>query len=332
MRIAIVTDAWFPQRNGVVRVLNSLRGELQARGDEVGMISPDQFRTVPLPSYPEIPLAVLPGRQVARQLAEFAPQAVHIATEGPLGWAARAWCLKRRLPFTTAYHTQFPHYLKARTGVPLPLSFAVVRRFHRPSSAVLVPSPSVCQELSQRGFRNLRQWSHGVDTAAFRPRTRDFFGEQRPIFMYVGRVTVDKNLPAFLDLDLPGRKIVVGDGPARPALTRRYPQVTFHVANGDDELSRCYSAADAFVFPSRTDTFGLVILEALACGVPVAAFPVTGPRDVLAGSDAGILSEDLRAAALQAMDIPPERCLAHAARFSWAAVADQFLSYLRPFA
>ena len=330
MRIAIVSDAWLPQRNGVVRVLVSLIAQLRSLGNTVHVVSPDQFRTLPMPSYPEIPLALLPGRGVARQLTEFAPQAVHIATEGPLGWAARAWCLRHRLPFTTAYHTQFPHYLRARTGLPLALSFALVRRFHRPSSGVLVPSPSVYQELTARGFGHLRQWSHGVDTQVFRPRPKDLFPEPRPIFMYVGRVTVDKNLPAFLDLDLPGSKIVVGDGPARAALMRRYPRIRFHIANNDDELSRCYSAADAFVFPSLTDTFGLVMLEALACGVPVAGFPVTGPRDVLAGSTAGVLSNDLRDAALQALAIAPAECLRHANGFSWLMVAEQFRSYLHP--
>lgn len=331
MRIAIVSDAWAPQRNGVVRVLASLLEQLQIQGDTVLVISPDQFRTMPMPSYPEIPLALLPQRGVARQLVEFEPQAVHIATEGPLGWAARAWCLKYQRPFTTAYHTQFPHYLKARTGLPLVVSFAVVRHFHKPSSGVLVPSPSVYRELTDRGFDSLRQWSHGVDTQVFRPRSKDYFPDPRPIFMYVGRVTVDKNLPAFLDLDLPGSKIIVGDGPARAALRRRYPQVRFHTAQGDDELSRCYSAADAFVFPSRTDTFGLVMLEALACGVPVAGYPVTGPRDVLCGSTAGVLSDDLRDAALRALAIPPADCLRHAAEFSWLKVAEQFRSFLHPF-
>ena len=330
MRIAIVSDAWTPQRNGVVRVLASLRQELEARGCSVEVVSPDQFRTVPLPSYSEIPLAVMPGRGVASRLGAFRPQAVHIATEGPLGWAARAWCVARGLPFTTAYHTQFPHYLRVRTGLPLAASFALMRWFHRPSSGVLVPSPSVHEELSGRGFERLRQWSHGVDTQVFHPRPKTFFNVARPIFLYAGRVTVDKNLPAFLDLDLPGSKIVVGDGPARESLMRRYPETRFHIAKTDDELAWCYSAADAFVFPSRTDTFGLVMLEAMACGVPVAAFPVTGPRDVLAGSDAGVLSEDLAAAARQALPIPPGNCLRHAARFSWSAVADQFLSYLQP--
>ncbi len=330
MRVAIVTDAWHPQRNGVVRVVDTLARRLRARGHAVGLLTPEAFRRVPMPGYPEIGLAVLPGRGVAAFLDGFAPDAVHLVTEGPLGWAARRWCLDRGFPFTTAYHTQFPHYVKARLGLPLSWGFRAVRRFHAPSAGVLVPSHSVRRELAGRGFGNLRQWSHGVDAATFRPLAKDRFALPRPIFLYVGRVTVDKNLPAFLDLDLPGSKVVVGDGPARAALMRRYPRVLFHIANGDAELARCYSAADAFVFPSLTDTFGLVMLEALACGVPVAAFPVTGPRDVIGGSGAGVLDADLRAAALRALAVPPELCRRHAEAFSWDSVAQEFLRFLAP--
>ncbi|MGE5503129.1 MAG: glycosyltransferase family 4 protein [Actinomycetota bacterium] len=329
MKIAIVTDAWHPQPNGVVRVLSTLVRELGASGHRVEVLSPDRFRTVPCPTYPEIPLALFPRRGTGRWLEETAPDAVHIATEGPLGWAARAWCVKRGRPFTTAYHTKFPQYVSTRTGLPLALPVALVRRFHAPSAGVLVPTPTVLAELDAWGFANLRQWSHGVDTAVFRPRGKAAFDHlPRPVFLYVGRVTVDKNLPAFLDLDLPGSKVVVGSGPSRDALMRRYPDAHFIIAQGDEQLAGYFSAADAFVFPSRTDTFGLVMLEALACGVPVAAFPVAGPLDVLGGSDAGVLSDDLRSAALSALAIPPGRCQAHAARFSWTAVAEQFLANL----
>jgi glycosyltransferase involved in cell wall biosynthesis len=329
MRIAVVTDAWHPQPNGVVRVLSSVKARLEAADHRVEVISPDLFATVPCPTYSEIRLAVLPGRKVARLLDEMAPDAIHIATEGPLGQAARRHCLARGLPFTTAYHTKFPQYIRARTGLPLPLLYAAVRRFHAPSHAVMVPSVSTAAELAQWGFGRLRQWSHGVDTDLFRPRPKTAFDHlPRPVFLYVGRVTVEKNLPAFLDLDLPGSKVVVGSGPLRAALMRRYPEAHFLIAGNDQELASYFAAGDAFVFPSRTDTFGLVMLEALASGVPVAAFPVPGPQDVIGDSGTGVLSEDLAAAARAALAIPSEACRAHATRFSWDRVAKEFLSFL----
>jgi glycosyltransferase involved in cell wall biosynthesis len=239
----------------------------------------------------------------------------------------------RGIPFTTAYHSKFPEFIQARTGLPLSWLYERMRRFHAPSQAVMVPSPSVRDELDARGFTRLRLWSHGVDTDVFKPGPKDYLdgrGLERPVFMYVGRVTIDKNLPDFLDLDLPGSKVVVGSGPARDALSRRYPAVPFLIADGDAELARFFNVPDVFVFPSLTDTFGLVMLEALACGVPVAAYPVTGPRDVLGESGAGRLDPDLRKAALAALDIPPETCRAHALRFSWDRVADEFLDYLAP--
>lgn len=337
--IVIVTDAWHPQPNGVVRVLDSLRRVLEADGRRVTMIEPGQFRTVPLPTYAEIPIAVLPGRRVARLLDEAAPNAVHIATEGPLGRAARAWCLKTGRPFTTAYHSKFPEYIHARTRLPLPWLYKMMRDFHAPSSAVLAPSDNVYRELCDWGFANVRSWAHGVDTSVFRPDAKDYFdgvlkdqGRGRPVFLYVGRVTVEKNLTAFLDLDLPGAKVVVGSGPQRAALVKAYPDVHFHIVHGDEELRRCFNAGDVFVFPSRTDTFGLVMLEALACGVPVAAFPVTGPTDVLgeAVGRVGILDEDLGAAARRALSLDPAACRAHAERFAWDEVARQFLENLAP--
>jgi glycosyltransferase involved in cell wall biosynthesis len=331
MRIALVTDAWTPQRNGVVRVLATLAETLGDLGHLVGVIEPSDFPTIPCPSYPEIPLALLPRRKVAARLKEFCPDAVHIATEGPLGWAARAWCLKHGLPFTTAYHTKFPEYISTRTGMPVSWPYALMRCFHRPAAAVLCPSPSVHGELRQQGFANAIPWSHGVDTEVFRPGAKDFLDLPRPIFMYVGRVAVEKNLPAFLSLDLPGSKVVVGDGPARAGLMKRFPDAHFRIVNGDQELGRAYRAADVFVFPSRTDTFGLVMLEALASGVPVAAFPVTGPLDVVGDAPVGVLDEDLRAAALRALTIPAAECRRHACRFSWTRVAAEFLSQLRPF-
>ncbi len=330
MRIAIVTDAWHPQRNGVVRVVATLAEAVRNLGHTVEVVEPGGFTTLPCPSYPEIPLAVLPGRRLARRLDELAPDAVHIATEGPLGWAARGWCLRHGHPFTTAYHTKFPQYVRARTGVPLAWPYALIRRFHAPSAAVLCPSPSVLRELTLWGFTNAVEWSHGVDTTIFRPQPKDFVDVPRPLFLYVGRVAVEKNLPAFLALDLPGTRMVVGDGPARAALMRRFPAVDWRIANGDAELSRYFAAADCFVFPSLTDTFGLVMLEALASGVPVAAFPVAGPRDVIGESPVGILDPDLAAAANAALSIPPHLCRAYAARFSWDVVALQFLERLKP--
>lgn len=331
MHVCIVTDAWFPQPNGVVRVLSSLKAELEREGHRVSLIEPGQFVTVPLPTYAEIPIAILPGRKVARLLDAMAPEAVHIATEGPLGRAARAHCLKRSWPFTTAYHSKFPEYIHARTRLPVDWLYGVMRRFHAPSRAVLAPSENVYRELTAHGFANVRHWAHGVDTEVFRPDAKDTFPElPRPLFLFLGRVTVEKNVTAFLDLDLPGSKVVVGSGPQREALRKAYPGVLFHIANGDDELRRCFNAADVFVFPSRTDTFGLVMLEALACGVPVAAYPVTGPIDVLldAVGTAGILDDDLRTAALRALDLDPAACRAHALKFSWAEVARQFLDAL----
>lgn len=330
MRIAIVTDAWPPQRNGVVRVLACLCEQLERLGHQLLVIEPGRFRTIPCPSYPEIKLSLFAGAELGKALNTFAPDAIHLATEGPLGWAARRWCLNRRLPFTTAYHTKFPHYVRARTGVPLSWPYALIRRFHAPSTAVLCPSPSVRRELAEWGFANAVEWSHGVDAVTFHPQAKDFVDLPRPLFLYVGRVAVEKNLPAFLSLDLPGSKMVVGDGPARAGLMKRFPRVHWRIANGDAELSRYFAAGDCFVFPSKTDTFGLVMLEALASGVPVAAFPVSGPQDVIGDAPVGVLNHDLRTAALAALNIPASQCRDHACRFSWERVTAEFLALLAP--
>lgn len=300
-------------------------------GHDVEVISPSHFRSIPCPTYPEIRLALKPGRRLAQLIEAAQPCAIHIATEGPLGWATRRYCLRRRLPFTTAYHTKFPHYVRARTGMPLSWPYALIRRFHAPSAAVLCPSPSVHRELGEWGFTNAVEWSHGVDIRTFHPQPKDFLDVPRPVFLYVGRVAVEKNLPAFLALDLPGTKMVVGDGPARAPLMKRFPLVDWRIANGDTELSRYFAAADCFVFPSLTDTFGLVMLEALASGVPVAAFPVPGPLDVVGDASVGVLKQDLRQAALDALAIPPQACRDYASAFSWDVVARQFLDHLRPF-
>ncbi len=330
MNILFITDAWHPQVNGVVRTLSTTGRELEKLGHRVGFIGPDQFRTLPLPGYREIRVALKPHRRLARLIAEFSPQAIHIATEGPLGWAARAVCRKRGFTFTTSYHTCFPEYLAKRVPVPLGMSYSILRRFHRSSAAVMVATPSISNLLSARGFGNLRRWTRGVDTDLFRPRDKSFIPDPRPISLYVGRVAVEKNIEAFLSLDLPGTKYVVGGGPQLEELKRRYPAVRFVGPRHGEELASYYAASDVFVFPSRTDTFGLVMLEALASGVPVAAFPVPGPLDVIGDSGVGVLDEDLGSAVAKALEIDPGSCREFALRHSWQVAAGQFLNNVRP--
>ena len=335
-RILIVSDAWTPQVNGVVRTLSTMTDELRAMGHVVEVVGPDRFPTLPCPTYPEIRLSLLPGRRLARIVDRFAPDRLHVATEGPLGLAARSWARRRGLAFTTSFHTRFPEYLHARTGLPLALSYWVMRRFHNASAGTLVATESLRRDLGQRGFRHLVPWSRGVDLHRFTPEPRRDWttehGLSRPVFLYVGRIAVEKNIAAFLDLDLPGSKVVVGGGPQLAQLKARYPGVVFTGPFAEAELSAAYAGGDVFVFPSRTDTFGLVLLEALAAGVPVAAYDVTGPRDVLAGTDGrvGAVSDDLRAAALAALGADRAACRAHAERFSWQACAQVFLDALVP--
>ncbi len=331
-RILIVSDAWHPQVNGVVRTLATVAGELQAMGHAVDVIGPDRFRTLPCPTYPDIPLALLPRRRLARLIASFAPDALHIATEGPLGMAARAWARRHGFSFTTSFHTKFPEYVEARIGLPPGLAYVWLRRFHNAGAGVMVATESLRAELAGRGFRNIRAWTRGVDLAAFCPQPREDWGLPRPVFLNVGRVAVEKNIRAFLDLDLPGSKVVVGDGPQLAELRRGYPAVHFTGARFGAALARAYAGADVFVFPSLTDTFGLVLLEALACGTPVAAFPVTGPLDVLgrAPTCIGAVDADLRRAALAALGGDRAACRAHAETYSWRACAELFLSYLVP--
>lgn len=332
MRITLVTDAWTPQVNGVVRTWTTIIGMLEAAGHTVTVIAPDRFRTFPCPGYPEIPLAWHPLHKVAGMIRDSRPDAIHIATEGPIGLAARIHCGRKGLPFTTSYHTKFPEYLHARAPVPLAWSYAGMRWFHNGGKGMLVATETLRRDLESRGFRHVRRWTRGVDTELFHPRPHAEQAEAmrdlpRPISLYVGRAAVEKNIAAFLDLDLPGTKVVVGDGPQLPELQRRYPAVVFAGAKHGEELARHYAAADVFVFPSRTDTFGLVMLEALASGLPVAAYPVTGPLDVLTPS-VGRMDEDLRAAVLSALDIPREACRAHALENGWDACARQLLDSL----
>ncbi len=330
MRILIVSDAWEPQVNGVVRSLQMLRRQLVHRGHTVDIIGPDRFRTVPMPSYPEIRLALRPRRALVRAIEAFAPDAIHISTEGPLGWSARRYCMRRGLAFTTSFHTQFPEYVHVRTRFPLAWSYKLLRRFHGAAACMMVATDSVERRLRARGFFNIGRWSRGVDTELFRARPKDLWDLPRPILLNVGRVAPEKNLDAFLRLDTPGTKVVIGDGPARPELERRYPDVVFMGAKFGEELAAAYAQADVFVFPSLTDTFGLVLLEALASGVPVAAFPVQGPLDVIGDAPVGCLSEDLGEAVTVALEVPAERCREFALQFSWAASTDQFLFNLAP--
>ncbi len=331
-RVLIVSDAWTPQVNGVVRTLRTIAEEMRALGIVVEIIGPDQFYTVPMPSYPEIRLAVFPGRKLAKLIDAFAPDALHIATEGPLGLAARKFARKRGIAFTTAFHTRFAEYLQARTKMPLRLTYAWLRWFHGAGAGVMVATQSLREELTARGFKNVRAWSRGVDLQAFHPEPKEDWNLPRPIFAYVGRVAVEKNLRAFLNLSLPGSKLVVGDGPQRRKLEREFPDTHFAGARHGAALAAAYAGADVFVFPSKTDTFGLVVLEALASGLPVAAYPVTGPMDILGESSrpVGALNENLRQAALDALNIDRAACRPHAETYSWTACAARFLDNLVP--
>ncbi len=331
MRIMIVTDAWEPQVNGVVRTLKQTRAELQKLGHTVGLLTPLEFRTLPCPTYPEIRLSLFPGGKVGKRLNDFQPDAVHIATEGPLGLAARRFCLRNRLPFTTAYHSRFPEYVNLRFGIPLAWSYAWLRRFHNAASAVMAPTRVVIEDLEQQGFHNVVLWSRGVDLETFKPGPRDRLQTRKPIFVYVGRVAVEKNVESFLELDLPGSTWVCGDGPAAAQLRARYPDVNWLGVLNPQELAQVYNSADVFVFPSRTDTFGLVLLEAMACGCPVAAYPVTGPVDVIGPEGPGALRDDLKDACLAALTIDRAEVRRFAERYSWATASQQFLTHLHPF-
>jgi len=332
MRILIASDAWFPQINGVVRSLDNVRRELTQMGHEVAILSPDQYRNWPCPTYPEIRLAFPRARTVGDSIADFRPDAVHIATEGPLCLAARRWCLRHDVPFTTAYHTQFPDYVARRTGIPARAVWRYIRWFHRPAQQVLTATPSIRAELIAHGIAHVVHWGRGVDLTQFRPdgpRHPAMSGLAGPVQLCVGRVAVEKNLAAFLRADGPGTKVIVGDGPARAALQARFPGVIWLGSLHGAELASAYRSADVFVFPSLTDTFGLVVIEALASGVPVAAFPVTGPRDIVTGTT-GALDNDLSAAIAAALTRDRAVCAGYGRTFSWRTSADQFLSALAP--
>ena len=328
-RVMIVTDAWAPQVNGVVRTLQILGQDLSDLGHEVRYATPEGRFTLPMPTYPEIRLALFPRKSLEAMIHQFDPTAIHIATEGTLGMSARAVCIARKIPFTTSFHTRFPEYVKARFPfIPINAVYAFLRWFHGPAETMMVATPALLQEMESHGFTNLSIWSRGVDVEMFRPIPDAALPFPKPIWLYVGRVAVEKNLEAFLSLDLPGTKVVVGDGPTRAALAGKYPDAKFVGPKTGEDLVRHYAASDVFVFPSKTDTFGLVMLEALACGVPVAAFPVQGPNDVIGGAPAGVLDNDLRAACLKALQIPRQTARAFALTRSWRACTEQFLANL----
>jgi len=330
-KLLIVTDAWQPQVNGVVRTLGNTRSQLEALGMAVEMLTPQSFKTLPCPSYPEIRLSLTTRGRVQQMIEAINPDALHIATEGPLGWAARGVAVACQWTFTTAYHTRFPEYVNARIGIPLSWSYALFRRFHGASSAVLAPTPAIVEDLRTRGFNHVVHWTRGVDHAIFYPRIEQIPpNKTNPIFLYAGRLAIEKNVEAFLRLDLPGQKWVAGEGPMTVTLKKKYPNARYIGVVSQDELAHLYSQADVFVFPSLSDTFGLVMAEAMACGLPVAAFPVMGPIDVVGQSGAGVLDEDLRAACLACLDISRDRATARASQFTWSVATAQFFAVLKP--
>ncbi|TAK48875.1 MAG: glycosyltransferase family 1 protein [Xanthobacteraceae bacterium] len=327
MRILIVTDAWHPQVNGVVQTLIMLARAVPALGAEITFMTPEPFRTVALPTYPDVRIALATPAALARSIAAARPDAIHIATEGPLGLMARRYCRARKIAFTTSFHTRFPDYVAARAPIPPRWIWSGLRWFHGAARATMAATPALAAELRGRGFRNVVLWPLGVDAALFRPRDDADLGLPRPVYLSVGRVAVEKNLEAFLTLDLPGTKVVVGDGPARVDLERRYPDAVFLGARHGDALAQIYAAADVFVFPSRTDTYGLVLLEALASGVPVAAYPVAGPLDVIGAAPVGVLDDDLRMACLAALTVPRQAARDFALARGWEASARAFLDH-----
>ena len=330
MKIALFTDAWRPQINGVVRTLQQTRTHLEALGHETVFVTPLDFATCPCPSYPSIRLALFPGKGVEGILRAAKPDTVHIATEGPIGHAARSVCCRLGIPFTTSFHTLFPEYIRARVPLPVGWSYSYLRRYHGRAARTFVATPSLAERLRNRGFTNLAIWPRGVDTNLFKPGPKSFLPGPRPLSMYMGRVAVEKNIEAFLDLDLPGTKYVAGDGPDLHSLGKRYPDVRFVGQKLGKELAAHVAAADVFVFPSLTDTFGLVLLEAMACGVPVAAFPVTGPLDVVQNGKTGVLDHDLRTAVLGALRLDPDDCVTYARQHTWRESTRRFVSLLEP--
>ncbi|SDI91983.1 MULTISPECIES: glycosyltransferase family 4 protein [Bradyrhizobium] len=329
MRVLVATDAWRPQVNGVVRSLENLATEAPSFGADITFLTPQDFPTLPLPGYREIQLALPSPGTVKRAIAAARPESVHIATEGPIGWVTRSVCRREGYPFTTSYHTRFPEYLAARLPVPLAWSYSALRRFHNSGAGIMVGTPTLERDLKARGFCKLMQWSPGVDADVFRPRLERPLAFPKPVFLFVGRISIEKNIAAFLALDLPGSMVVVGDGPLRAKLETEFPNAHFLGVRSGEALAEVYASADVFVFPSLTDTFGIVLLEALACGLPVAAFPVMGPLDVIDRSGCGRLDMNLHRAAIGALDISRQQCRAYALNFTWRESARQFLDNIR---
>jgi len=328
MKILIATDAWHPQINGVVRTFERVCDEAPYFGAEVRVLSPQGWTTLPMPTYPEIRLALCTYKGVEAEIMRDPPDFFHIATEGPIGIRTRQFCLRHDKPFTTSYHTKFPEYVRARVPIPTEMTYRWLANFHNKGHSLMVTNESLRSELAQKGFQNITLWSRGVDSKLFRPfpPEESVLDLPRPISLYVGRVSVEKSLRDFLDLDIPGTKVITGKGPQLAELQRDYPDVVFTGAKVGEDLTRIYASSDVFVFPSRTDTFGIVLLEALACGVPVAAYPVTGPRDVIGDADVGVLDEDLKKAVMQALEIPREKCRAFAEQCSWRRSIGEFIN------
>ncbi len=330
MRIALISDAWRPQINGVVTTVTNTYASLQRLGHDVELITPDRFKTYPWPGYPDVEMAFLCGPNLRTIIRGFKPDAIHFVTEGCIGFAARRYCRNYGYRYTTSYLSQFPEYFKLRTGFPKRISEAYLHWFHGESARIMVATPSFEHILRQKGYRNLARWSRGVDTGLFKPRDKSYIQDNRPVFMYAGRVAVEKNIEAFLQLALPGTKYVVGDGPVRQTLSEKYPEVRFAGYQHGENLARYMGAADVFVFPSKTDTFGVVLLEALASGVPIAAFPVPGPKDIILNDRVGKLSNDLQSAALSALSLKPEDCRRYALAYTWEKCTQQFVENLVP--
>jgi glycosyltransferase involved in cell wall biosynthesis len=330
MRIVLISDAWHPQVNGVVTTLKNTAATLNMMGHDVELITPDRFKTYPWPGYPDVRMAFLCGPYLRPLIKAFNPDAIHLVTEGSIGFAARRYCREYGLRYTSSYLSRFPEYFKLRTGFPVWLSEAYLRWFHCESARVMVATPSLQAEMAQKGYQNLVRWSRGVDTGLFRPCIKEHFKAQRPVFLYAGRVAVEKNIEAFLSLSLPGTKIVIGDGTARAALMQKYPEVLFTGYLHGEALARAIASADVFVFPSLTDTFGVVLLEALACGVPVAGFPVQSCKDVITDERVGILHEHLETAALTALSLDPGNCREYAMQHAWQTCTQQFINNLVP--